>query len=110
MKEKNMKKKSNEKFLEEEFDFENAKKHEGQDPKDTKVHRTLRIDADIHKWLTDQCKGTMNFSTLLNLKLRETMDRQNGVQDEVEILKRKLQLVEERIEKCEKAVHDKKTG
>ena len=46
------------------------------DPKETKIAMALRIDADVVLWLRKEAERTgIPYQTLLNSKLRETMNQ-----------------------------------
>jgi uncharacterized protein (DUF4415 family) len=81
MKEKNMKKG---------FDFEDAKPV-GNKFKGAKIVKTFRLDMDVFLWLRQEAERTgIPYQTLLNSKLRESMNLPDRVQTLVEeILARK---------------------
>jgi len=77
------------------YDFSKGKK--GKTAKEIKVSKTFRLDADILEWLEEQGEAEgMGYQTYLNWFLRKSMLEKESV--------------EERLEKLEKKVFQKKTG
>lgn len=79
-----------EKSMKKGFDFEDAKPV-GNKFKGAKIVKTFRLDMDVFLWLRQEAERTgIPYQTLLNSKLRESMNLPDRVQTLVEeILARK---------------------
>jgi hypothetical protein len=79
-----------EKNTNKDFDFTGAKRV-GNKFKGAKIAKTFRLDMDVYLWLRQEAERTgIPYQTLLNAKLRESMNLPDRVQILVEeILARK---------------------
>jgi uncharacterized protein (DUF4415 family) len=94
MKKQKAKTKTDEEFLNEEFDFSKAIKREGRP---IKILKSMRFDADVLLWLQEEGKQLgIPYQTLVGQILRKAMGGQKDI--------------EARLERVEKAVFKKVSG
>jgi uncharacterized protein (DUF4415 family) len=94
MKKKKNKMKTDEEFLNEEFDFSKAIKREGRP---VKILKSMRFDADILLWLQEEGQRQgIPYQTLVGQILRKAMSGQKDI--------------ESRLERIERAVFKKASG
>ncbi len=86
---KQNKKKTDEEFLNEEFDFSQAIKKTGN--KEVKVKKTIRFDADVLLWLTEEGERRgLAYQTLANSLLREAMTKKSDLEMRIERIEQTL--------------------
>ena len=94
MKKQRAKTKSDEEFLNEEFDFSKAKKRAGRA---VKILKSMRFDPDVLLWLQEEAlRQGIPYQTLVQTILRKAMSGQKDI--------------EARLERIERAVFKKASG